>query len=104
MLSFAAHCFLWWQFGEHSIKPVSALLLGEAVRTRKIGGFTVPVGSRYSNCNLQNADYTPLKSGVGILDINQKVEPRTEYRYQINLRSGATGKKIFTSTGIERTF
>jgi hypothetical protein len=32
---------------------------------------------------------------VGILDINQKVEPHTEY--QINLWSGATSKKIFTS-------
>jgi hypothetical protein len=41
------------------------------------------------------ADRTPLKSGVGIPNINQKVDPRTGY--QINLRSGATAKKIFTS-------
>jgi hypothetical protein len=38
------------------------------------------------------ADRTPLKSGVGIPEIKQKVEPRTVY--QINLRSGAKGKKI----------
>jgi hypothetical protein len=37
---------------------------------------------------------------MGIPQINQKVERRTGY--QINLRSGATGKKIFTS--MERTF
>jgi hypothetical protein len=36
--------------------------------------------------------------GVGIPDINQKIEPRTGY--QINQRSGATGKKAST----ERTF
>jgi hypothetical protein len=41
------------------------------------------------------ADLTPLKSGVGIPEINQKVDPRPGY--QINLRAGATGKKIFTS-------
>jgi hypothetical protein len=41
------------------------------------------------------ADRTPQKSGGGISDINQKVEHRTGY--QINLRSGATGNKIFTS-------
>jgi hypothetical protein len=34
----------------------------------------------------------PLKSGVGIPDISQKVEPRTGY--QINRRAGSTGKKI----------
>jgi hypothetical protein len=34
--------------------------------------------------------------GQGTPDINQKVESRTEYR--INLRSGDTDKKIFTST------
>jgi hypothetical protein len=45
-------------------------------------------------------DRTPLKSGVGVPDINQKVEHHTGY--QINLRSGATGKKSFTS--IKRTF
>jgi hypothetical protein len=48
----------------------------------------------------QGADRIQLKSGVGIPDINQNVEPRTGY--QINLRSEATGKKMFTS--IERTF
>jgi hypothetical protein len=41
------------------------------------------------------ADRTPLKSGMGIPDISQKVEPLTGY--QINLPSGATFKKIFTS-------
>jgi hypothetical protein len=35
---------------------------------------------------------------VGMPDINKKkVEPRTGY--QINLLYGATGKKVFTSTG-----
>jgi hypothetical protein len=38
--------------------------------------------------------------GLGMLHINQKVEPRD--RYQLNLRSEATGKTIFTS--VERTF
>jgi hypothetical protein len=33
---------------------------------------------------------------VGIPDINQNVEPHNEH--QINLRPGAKGKKIFTST------
>jgi hypothetical protein len=46
------------------------------------------------------ADCTPLKSGVGLPDINQKVNPRTGY--QIHLQFGATDKKIFTT--IERTF
>jgi hypothetical protein len=46
------------------------------------------------------ADRTPFKSGVGIPDINQKVEPRTGY--QNNLGAGAADKKIFTLT--ERTF
>jgi hypothetical protein len=41
-----------------------------------------------------------LKSGVGILDNNGKVRPHTGY--EVNLQSGATGKKIFTS--IERKF
>jgi hypothetical protein len=45
-------------------------------------------------------DRTPLKSGVGIPDINKKFEPHTGY--QINLLSRATGKKMFTS--IEKTF
>jgi hypothetical protein len=43
------------------------------------------------------ADRNPLKSGVAIPEINQKVEPRTGY--QINLMSAS---KIFTL--IERTF
>jgi hypothetical protein len=46
------------------------------------------------------ADRTSLQSGVGIPQINQKVEPGTGY--QINLQSGATGKKI--STSMVRTF
>jgi hypothetical protein len=46
------------------------------------------------------ADQTPLKSGVGIPEINQKFEPRTWHK--INLRSGAKSKKIFTL--LERTF
>jgi hypothetical protein len=37
------------------------------------------------------AGHTLLKSGIGIPDINQKVEPCTGYL--INLRPGATGKK-----------
>jgi hypothetical protein len=64
------------------------------------GGADSRHGRRLSNCNLQMADRTPLKSGLGIPDINQKVEPRTAP--QIYLRPRATGKKIFTS--IERTF
>jgi hypothetical protein len=52
------------------------------------------------SCFFQGADRLQLKSGVGIPDINQKVELRTGY--QINLRSGATGKNIFIS--IERKF
>jgi hypothetical protein len=46
------------------------------------------------------ADRTSLKPGLGKPQINQKVEPRTGY--QINLRSGATGKNI--SASMERTF
>jgi hypothetical protein len=41
-----------------------------------------------------------IKIGRGHTGNNQKVKPRTGY--QINLRSGAKGKTIFTS--IERTF
>jgi hypothetical protein len=54
-----------------------------------------PLGSRKSYCFLQGAYRIQLHSGVGIPDISQKVEPRTGY--QINLRSEAIGKKIFTS-------
>jgi hypothetical protein len=45
------------------------------------------------------ADGIQLKSGVGLPETNKKYGPRTGY--QINLRSGAVGKKIFTS--IEQT-
>jgi hypothetical protein len=38
-------------------------------------------------------EQTALKSGVGIPDINQKVEHRTGH--QVNLQSGATSKKDF---------
>jgi hypothetical protein len=30
-----------------------------------------------SNCYIKVADHTPLKSGVGIPESNQKVEPRS---------------------------
>jgi hypothetical protein len=43
----------------------------------------------------RGADRIQLKSAVGIPEMNQKVEPHTGY--QINLLSGATGKKIFIS-------
>jgi hypothetical protein len=33
---------------------------------------------------------------LGISEINQKIEPRIGYRYQINLQSRARGKKVFT--------
>jgi hypothetical protein len=46
------------------------------------------------------ADRTSLKSGMVLSQSTKKVEPRTGH--QINLRSGATYKKI--STLMERTF
>jgi hypothetical protein len=78
--------------------PASAV--GEQTWGKKIPVIHYPRGRRYSICNLQVADRTSLTSGVGIPHINHKVEPRPGY--QINLRSWATGKKIFTS--MERTF
>jgi hypothetical protein len=82
---------------------VSAFLpatpVGEQNGDEKLAGILFP-RQPLVNCNLQVADRTSLKSGVGIPQINQKVEPRTGY--QINLRSGATGKKV--SASMDRTF
>jgi hypothetical protein len=68
-------------------------LVGEYTEGEKLASLLIPW--QPSICSNQVADRTQLKSGVGIPDNNKKVGPRTGC--QINLRSGATGKKIFTS-------
>jgi hypothetical protein len=40
----------------------------------------------------RGADWIQLKSGVGIPEMNQKVEPHTGF--QVNLRSEATGRRF----------
>jgi hypothetical protein len=85
------------QTSVHREKPVCTSLPAFPVGEHK-GGTKLAIcshGRRWSNCFPQGADPIQLKSGMNITDINQKVEPHT--RYQINLRSGATGNKIFTS-------
>jgi hypothetical protein len=90
-----------WQAADHQknrFVHFYLLLLWRSRLKAKNWRYYCPRGIRFSNCDLQVADSTPLKSGVDIPEISQKVEPHTWY--QISLHSGATCKQIFTS--IER--
>jgi hypothetical protein len=69
-------------------------LMWGSIPEAKIGGLAVPVAAASHIVFSKGADRIHLKSGVGITEMNQKVEPRTGY--QIILQSWATGKKIFT--------
>jgi hypothetical protein len=73
----------------------NCLSCGGEDRNRKISGVAVPVAAASHITFSRGAERIQPKLGVGIPEKNKKVEPRTVY--QINLRSGATGKKIFTS-------
>jgi hypothetical protein len=80
---------------DHKKKPVCTFLPASYVGERTGSGLAVPVAAASQIAFSRGGDRIQLKSGVGIPEMNQKVEPRTGY--QINRRSRASGKKIFTS-------
>jgi hypothetical protein len=95
-VSFTTHCFLHWQVADHRIGfwVSTCLSCQGADRRRKIGGHTVPVAAACQNVIFRWQ--TANQAWVYRLGINKKkVEPHTGY--QINLWSGATGKKIFSN-------
>jgi hypothetical protein len=84
-------------------KPVCSLLpashVGEQTGGEKLAALLSPCQPLVKLLSQGGRPHT-LKIGVGIPNINHKVKPHTGY--QINLRSGAAGQKIFTS--MERIF
>jgi hypothetical protein len=90
-----------WQAAHHKKKPVCALLPVSHVGEQNGGEILAVLLSPWQSLGIllsQGGRQHTTKIGVGIPEINQKVEPRTGY--QINLQSGAKGKKILYRTNI----
>jgi hypothetical protein len=88
--SFAHNCRQKWQTADLWKRPVSSHRTnrfahfyppscGGANRKRKIGSLAVPVVAASQIAFSRGADRIHLKSGVGIPQMNQTVEPRTGY-------------------------